>query len=85
MKEMWVDPWVSKIAWRRKWQPTAVFLPGEFHGQGNLAGYSPWGQKESDTTEGLTLSFFHSGPSDDSHSLPGAGAVLLLWAISRDT
>ena len=34
-----------------KWQPTPVFLPGEFHGQRNLAGYSPWGHKESDTTE----------------------------------
>ena len=31
--------------WRRKWQPTPVFLPGKFHGQRNLAGYSPWGHK----------------------------------------
>ena len=40
--------------WRRKWQPTPVFLPREFHGQRSLAGYnpySPWGGKESDTTE----------------------------------
>ena len=37
--------------WRRKWQPTPVFLPGEFHGQKSLAGYSPWGCKELDTTE----------------------------------
>ena len=36
---------------RRKWQPTPVFLPGEFHGQRSLMGYSPWGHKESDTTE----------------------------------
>ena len=35
----------------RKWQPTPVFLPGKFHGQKSLAGYSPWGCKESDTTE----------------------------------
>ena len=35
-----VDPWVRKIPWRRKWQPTPVFLPGEFHGQKSLAGYS---------------------------------------------
>ena len=34
-----------------KWQPTLVFLPGEFHGQRSLVGYSPWGLKESDTTE----------------------------------
>jgi len=39
--------------WRRKWPPTPVFLPGEFHGQKSLAGYSPWGCKESDTTEQL--------------------------------
>ena len=44
------DPWVGKIPWRRKWQPTAVFLPGESHGQGSLVGYSPWDHKESDTT-----------------------------------
>ena len=47
------DPWVGKIPWRRKWQPTPVFLLGETHGQRSLAGYSPWGCKESDTTERL--------------------------------
>ena len=41
--------------WRRKWQPTPVFLPGESHGQRSLVGYSPWGRKESDTTERLHL------------------------------
>ena len=45
------SPWVGKISWNRKWQPAAVFLPGEFHGQRNLAGYSLWGHKELDTTE----------------------------------
>ena len=40
--------------WRREWHPTPIFLPGEFHGQRSLAGYSPWGCKESDTTEQLT-------------------------------
>ena len=39
--------------WRRKWQPTPVFLPGESHGGRSLVGYSPWGRKESDTTERL--------------------------------
>ena len=39
--------------WRRKWQPTLVFLPGRSHGWRSLAGYSPWGCKESDTTERL--------------------------------
>ena len=43
------DPWVGKIPWRRKWLPTPVFLPGEFHGQRGLGGYRPWGHKESDT------------------------------------
>jgi len=36
------DPWVRKISWRSEWLPTPVFLPGEFHGQRSLAGYSPW-------------------------------------------
>ena len=44
------DPWVGKIPWRRKWQPTLIFLPGKSHGQRSLVGYSPWGHKESDTT-----------------------------------
>ena len=48
--EMWVQSWVGKTPWSRKWQPTPVFLLGEFHGQRNLAGYSPWGHRESDTT-----------------------------------
>ena len=47
------DPWVGKIPWRRAWQPTPVFLPGESHRQGSFSGYSPWGRKESDTTERL--------------------------------
>jgi len=38
----------------KKWQPTPLFLPGEFHGQRSLAGYSPWGHKELDMTERLT-------------------------------
>ena len=37
--------------WRREWQPTPVFLPRKLHGRRNLVGYSPWGHKESDTTE----------------------------------
>ena len=45
------DPWVRKIPWRRAWQPTPVFLPGESHGQRSLVDYSPWGHKESDMSE----------------------------------
>ena len=48
------EPWVRKIPWRRKWQSTPVFLPGESHGQRSLMGYGPWGPKESDTTEHLS-------------------------------
>jgi len=47
--------WAGKIPWRRKWQPTPVFLPGEYHEQRSLVGYSPWDCKESDTTKLLTL------------------------------
>ena len=56
------DPWVKKIPWRRKWQPTPVVLPGEFHGLTSLIGYSPWDHKELDMTEWLTLSLFHYIP-----------------------
>ena len=52
------NPWVRKIPWRRKWQLTPVFLPRKFHGQRRLTGYSPWGCKESDTTERLSLWLF---------------------------
>ena len=47
------DPWVRKIPWGRKWQPTPVFLPEKFHEQRSLADYSAWGHKESDATEQL--------------------------------
>ena len=46
------ETWVGKIPWRREWLPTSIFWPGEFHGL-----YSPWGCKESDTTERLSLQF----------------------------
>ena len=58
MQETGFDPWFGKIPWRREWQPTPVFLPGEFHRQRSLMGYSPWGCKEPDTTEPLTFSLF---------------------------
>ena len=52
MQETGFDPQVRKIPWRRKWQPTPVLLPRKFHGC-SLVDYSPWGHKESDTTERL--------------------------------
>ena len=64
--------WVTSLSlstfmhWRRKWQPTPVFLPGESHGQRSLVGFSPWGRTESDTTE---VMWQHSpqGPLPVSH------------------
>ena len=50
-------PWVGKISWKSEWLPTLVFLSWKFHGHRSLAGYSPWGPKELDMTEWLTLSF----------------------------
>ena len=55
MQETRFDPWVGKISWRRERLPTPVFSPGEFHGL-----YSPWGCKESDNTEQLSLSLFYT-------------------------
>ena len=54
LKRCGFDPWVRKIPWRREWLPTLVFLTGEFDAQWSLAGYSPWGCKESDSIEQLT-------------------------------
>ena len=61
------DPWVGKIPWSRKWQPTPVVLPGKFHGQRSLASYSPWGHKESDTTEHART---HEAEGKEKNSLP---------------
>ena len=54
------EAWVGKIPWRREWQPTQVFMPKEFHGQRNLAGYSPSGCKNLNTTELLSLSHMYT-------------------------
>ena len=56
MQILGFDSWVRKIPWRRKWQPTPVFLPVKSHGQRNLVGSSPWGHKESDITYQLNKS-----------------------------
>ena len=56
-------------SWRREWLPTAAFLPGEFHGQRGLAGYSPWGHRESDMTERISLSLVHSNAWITTHAL----------------
>ena len=51
MQETQVQSLDGKTPWRREWQPTPVFFPGEFHGQKSLGDYSPWGCKDSDMTE----------------------------------
>ena len=65
MWETRFDPWIGKIPWRRKWQPTPVLLPGESHGWRSLVGYSSWGHKESDTTEQF-YSLTHSPTQSES-------------------
>ena len=52
------DPWVRKIPWRRKWQPTPIFLPRKSHGQRSLVGY---GRKESDVTDDLAYTHARAG------------------------
>ena len=58
MQEIWVQFLGWEDPWRGEWLSSPVFLSGDFHGQRSLAGYSPWGLKESDTTERLSLSLF---------------------------
>ena len=58
MKEPGFSPGLGKIPWRRTWQAPPAFLPGGSHGQRSLDGYSPWGHRQSDTTEQLTISLF---------------------------
>ena len=63
---------VRKIPWRREWQPMAVFLPWESHGQRSLVGYSPWGCKESDTHSDITYKYSYHvyyEPSTVKHTL----------------
>ena len=72
------DPWVGKIPWRRAWQPTQVFVPGESHGQRNLVGYSPQGCKETDMTEGTS----HAGTRSSLQGISVASFLLSLVFIS---
>ena len=58
----WEDPW------RGKWQPAPVFLPGKFHGQGSLAGYGPWGSKESDWLRDWACAHAHARARTHTHT-----------------
>ena len=77
------DPWVGKIPWRRTWQLTPVFLPGEFHRQRSLVGYSPWGYKGSDMTEQITLLLFSIALS--SNGTQGRPWAWGLWTVNTNT
>ena len=76
------DLWVRKIPWRRKWQPTPVFLPGKSHGQKSLVGCNPWGRKELGTAGRLT-------PTNTKNYLGVCFKVLIfshcyIWSASKD-
>ena len=55
----WFNPRIGKVSWKRAWQPTPVFLPGESHGQRSLVGYSPLGHKELDMTKVNTHTYHY--------------------------
>ena len=74
------NPWVGKISWRRKWQPTPVLLPRKSHGWRSLVGYSPWGRKESDTTERLHFHFIFTAWRRAPHRV---GRIRLNFSISH--
>ena len=80
-KKLGFDSWIRKIPWRGAWQPTLEFLPGKSHGRRSLVGYSPWGRKESDTTERLHFHALEQEMATCSSILawriPGTGAS---WA-----
>ena len=78
------DPWVRKITWSRKWQPTVVFLPGKSHGQRSPVGYSQWGRKELDMTKHADVgkAWTHTGhslESAESSLFPGFRIMLPKW------
>ena len=78
------NPWIRKIPWRRAWQSTQVFLPGESHGLRSLVGQSPWGRKESDTAEHAAHMALTRGANSDSS--PGlnekVGWVLTIYVLT---
>ena len=79
------DPWIRKIPQRSEWQPIPVFLPGKSHGQRRLAGYSPWGHKESDTTERLPLSILLLWETQMVKNLPTIWETWVLFLGREDS
>ena len=81
------EAWVQSLGWEypleEEWQPTPVFLPGKSHGQRSLGGYSPWGRKESDTTE-HTCAFLWWSPlwgGSQTVALPGSRVEAQVWPV----
>ena len=72
-----------RAPWSRKWKPTPVFLPGEFHAQRSLLGYSPWNHKESDTTEIRIALFDFPGGSVGKESAYNVGDLGLIPGLGR--
>ena len=71
------DSWVGKFPWRKKWQPTPVFLPGESQRQRSLVGYSSLGRKESDMTDRLHFHFHLGRPGVPE----GLSQEILVWGL----
>jgi len=79
VQETGFDSWVGKIPWRREWQPTPIFLSGEFHGQSSLVGYSQQGHIESERTEQLTLSISLGSSKVNTQCFQSRGCRFNLW------
>ena len=71
------NPWIEKTPWRRESLPTLEFLPGVFHGQRSLVGYSPWSLKESDMTEAINTFIILTTSIKSSQSFHVLTATLL--------
>ena len=82
------DPWVGKISWRREWQPTLIFSPGESHGERRLMGYSPWCQKRvghdlaTRQQRMMEYIFLTLSPPEGCFSFPVCYSIFLLLSIN---
>ena len=79
-KRLKFDLWVRKIPWRRAWQPTLVFLPGESHGQRNPVRHGPWGHRELDTTEATQHA--HTQTYCDKYFMMYVGQIIMLYMLN---
>ena len=85
MQETWIQSLSQEDTLGREWLTTPIFLPGEFHGQRSLVGYSPWGHKELDMTEWLTfLMCVHKSTKNIRFSVAGNFAQTKLEQGNRE-